>query len=129
MGMYDYAVAIQPILINQRVESVQNEQRSFQDCSLLLFLALAFADDVFEDTTPEQLLSLEPLHRDSHRTVPFRTDKLRDFVLKSGPKSNALSDDTFRRDMKGLMTRAGYVNVDQMQLYSIRRGIANVVKS
>lgn len=101
---------ILPVLSKFRVESVQNEQRKFRDCSF----CAGFRDGVFDDI-PERLGALKP-PGDSHRTIPFRKDEQRDFVPKCGPKSNASSDETFRKVMKGNITWARYVNFDQMQL-------------
>jgi hypothetical protein len=105
---------------------VQNEQRRFQDCSVLLILALAFSDGAFKDiTNPDELLKLSPM-QDTPRLVPFRPDMMGQFVLRSA-RNLPVSDNLFRQQYLQMVKRAGY-KPDQMHLYNIRRGVANLVK-
>ncbi|KIW00349.1 hypothetical protein, variant [Verruconis gallopava] len=112
---------------NDWLGTVQNEQRRFQDCSVFLILVLAFADNAFEHiSTPEELLRVQPFEG-APRVIPFHPKVKDQFVLRSR-KGNAMTDNVFRNLYRPMVQRAGY-KMERMQLYNIRRGVANIVKN
>lgn len=108
------------------LETALTESTRFGECPIILFLALAFADNAFLDASaPEELLELSCNTSSDRREILYKAEKKAEAVFKSekGGLKNHFSYAAFFNHLKALSERAGYSA--HVQPYSIRRAVAN----
>ncbi|KAI9768155.1 MAG: hypothetical protein M1839_004182 [Geoglossum umbratile] len=113
----------------QFVDVILRERKIIAQCPVVAFLALAFADDAFQDiSTPEELFSLRIPEGEDHLPVPWKQEMQDIPIFKQqtkGGNTKPLSRGAFESHLAELSIRAGYEI--SVKPHYIRRGVANRV--
>ncbi|KAI9777777.1 MAG: hypothetical protein M1839_008572 [Geoglossum umbratile] len=113
----------------QFVDVILKERKVMAQCPVVAFLALAFADDAFQDiSTPEELFSLRIPEGEDRLPVPWKQEMQDIPILKQETKGGnikPLSRGAFESQLAELSIRAGYEI--SVKPHYIRRGVANRV--
>jgi hypothetical protein len=102
-------------------------------CPVTWFLALAFADDVFQDIRSYlDLNSIRPIEGSLKYTARYKADALQRPVMRGMRANRSMSQgriwtyDCFNTALKGVGRRAGFQ--DNLSAYCFRRAFAQTVK-